>query len=240
MATIDAVVEARDRWLALDPSARAAEGADRVSVAAEAVGMLVARLAAWDYPVDPMLEPCPDVDGAVAELEEAGPRVPPALVEIWRRIGAIRLVDLDRYRHMAFWDDRLGPELADLACDGVVVEGPSSEDWLGYALDTLYELSEYGEEPAFVLSPDDLHKDNTSGGGPYLVLPDEADPWMAPLQDFGWGGRSRPRSAPEGSRPDLVSYLRTAVLECGGFPGYSGATAFEPHRLELTEGLPVF
>ena len=37
-----------------------------------------------------------------------------------------------------------------------------------------------------------------------------------------------------------MSYLRTALLECGGFPGLFGSAEFEPIRLQLTRDLPIF
>lgn len=76
------------------------------------------------------------------------------------------------------------------------------------------------------LAPDDLHKDNVSGGSPYSVaLPD-------PAADF--------RLLNE--RHDLlfVPYLRLAILRSGGLPGLDGRAAqFEPLR-ELIAGLEPF
>ena len=228
-------------WLDGGPDDRARTGPDRIGACAEALAVLVPRLEAMGYPVPDMVVPCRSADEVAATLAEAGGPVPPALVEVWRRIGQISLVDLDGFRHMAYWEQRLGDEAKVWACDGVVVEGAcDDEGWLGYVEDHVLMLAEEGEEVAFPISPDNLHKDQTSGGGPYELVPDAADPWLASLREFGWAGPTRPSSAPEGSAPDLVSYLRTAVLECGGFPGLLGIAAFEPVRLELTDGLPVF
>ena len=38
----------------------------------------------------------------------------------------------------------------------------------------------------------------------------------------------------------LLGYLRHAILETGGFPGFYGNAAFEPLRRELVEGLEPF
>ena len=38
----------------------------------------------------------------------------------------------------------------------------------------------------------------------------------------------------------LLGYLRHAILEMGGFPGFYGNAAFEPLRRELVEGLESF
>jgi hypothetical protein len=102
------------------------------------------------------------------------------------------------------------------------------------------EQAEIGRALGYPISPDDPHKDNTSGGDSYELVPQAADPWMASLRGFSWGGPARPTSAPERSTPDFVSYMRTAILECGGFPGLFGITGFESIRLELIDGLPVF
>lgn len=57
------------------------------------------------------------------------------------------------------------------------------------------------------IAPDVLHKDNVSGGPPYAIhLPDGG--FDALLQD-------------EWHQTTFVAYLRTAILEWGGFPGLS-------------------
>lgn len=239
--SIDEIKRAADRWLAQGASDRTEMGPEVISICGDAVRELVARLQGLGYPVDPMLVPCAEVDGMIEQLEEAGPPVPPALAAVWRELGEITLVDLGQYRHMAFWEERVGGDARVFACDGVVIEGPCGDEaWIDYVIDLFDEQAEVGEEPAFPISPDHLHKDNTSGGDSYELVPEASDPWMSWLREFSWTGPARPQSAPDRSAPDLVSYLRTAILECGGFPGLYGAVAFEPLRLELTDGLPIF
>jgi hypothetical protein len=62
--------------------------------------------------------------------------------------------------------------------------------------------------------------------------------WAAAPPSF-FAGAERPRSALR-ERLDFVSYLRTAVLECAGFPGLLGDRAFEEIRPALLENLPLF
>lgn len=237
----DRIVEAARSWLELDAEGRATQGPIGVAVCAEAIRTLAGRLRELGYPADPMLVAAPAADAAVAEFAAEGHQVPPALAEVWRNVGAVELVDFTTYAHMAWWEALVGPEARVHACDGLVVEAPDDDGgWIGYVLDTFDEQTDAGLSIAYPLGPDHLHKDDTSGGDPYELVPDEADPWMARLRGFDWVGPRRPASALEGSTPDLVSYLRTAVLECGGFPGLHGIDAFEPVRRRLVDDLPIF
>jgi hypothetical protein len=243
------VVDARDRWLAATPAQRAEAGPVAIATCGDALETLTGRLRELGYPVPAPIEPCRDLDVALGQFSEAAIVVPPALVEVWRRIGTLCLVDLDHYRHVAFWDRILDEWHADAAegrggptpsCDGVVIDGPSQEGWVDYAVDMLEDLADQDLPPSLELGPDDLHKDNVSGSGPYeLLLPKPGDdPWLAAVDGFRWSS-PRPSSAPP-DPPDLVSYLRTAILECGGFPGLYGHPAFVPVLDRLTTDLPVF
>jgi hypothetical protein len=62
---------------------------------------------------------------------------------------------------------------------------------------------------------------------------------MPTVRNFDWGGPARPDIAPAGT-VDFVSYLRVALLECGGFPGLYGSDGFEPWRAQLVSGLGTF
>ena len=76
------------------------------------------------------------------------------------------------------------------------------------------------------LAPDDLHKDNTSGGDPYgLLLP-------CPAADFEFINERHGLL--------FVPYLRLAVLRWGGFPGLEGREEESPLLSELTAGLEPF
>jgi hypothetical protein len=87
------------------------------------------------------------------------------------------------------------------------------------------------------LSPDGYHKGNISGGAPYEMQ--VGGVWLAPVENFAWSGALRPVSAPA-DPCDLAAYLRTARLECAGFPGLYGTPQFEPIREQLLRGVPIF
>ena len=63
--------------------------------------------------------------------------------------------------------------------------------------------------------------------------------WLAEVVFFFWSGTRDPESAPAFPL-DLLSYLRTSILECGGFPGLFGHLKFERIREKLVAGLPLF
>jgi hypothetical protein len=142
------------------------------------------------------------------ELEvEAGP-LPISLVSFWNVVGAVDLVGMHPE-----WPDGLDP---------LVVHPPIG------VLSSIYDyIREDEDSPMFGdLAPDDLHKDNISGGDPYGVeLPN-------PLADFLF----------KNERHGLlfVPYLRLAILEWGGFPGLDGESVrFDPLD-DLTQGLEPF
>ena len=95
----------------------------------------------------------------------------------------------------------------------------------------LYEMDENDGETGGAkwfagLAPDDLHKDNVSGGDPYgLELPN-------PSADFPL--------MYERHNSLFVPYLRLAILRWGGFPGLEGrAIQFAPLE-SLTAELIMF
>jgi hypothetical protein len=155
------------------------------------------------YTVDPLTLPSDEMRADCNELEsEAGP-LPLSLTAFWQEVGAIDLVGM----HPS-WPDGLDP---------LVVDPPEG------ALSFLYDE----DEGVFVgLAPDDLHKDNTSGGDPYgLELPN-------PSADFMF--------MYERHNLFFVSYLRLAILRWGGFPGLEGrGIQFEPLE-SLTAELELF
>lgn len=152
------------------------------------------------YTPAPLTPPSEPMRADLAELEaEAGP-LPLSLEIFWQEVGAVDLVGM----HPA-WPDGLDP---------LVVDPPEG------ALACLYEVEEDENAPEGAqwfadLAPDDLHKDNVSGGDPYGVyLPD-------PSADFVFSNERHGLC--------FVLYLRLAILTWGGFPGLDGQSVrFEP------------
>ena len=144
------------------------------------------------YRAEPLTLPSNQMRADYEELEsEAGP-LPLSLIAFWQEVGAIDLVGM----HPS-WPDGLDP---------LVVDPP--EGALSY-------LDDEGEGIFVGLAPDDLHKDNTSGGDPYgLELPN-------PSADFIF--------MYERHNLFFVPYLRLAILRWGGLPGLEGrGIQFEP------------
>jgi len=180
----------------------------------------------------------------ISEVRAATGDVPEILECFWEVIGGIQLVALPGYAHVDFWK-RQGMHWNPGTCDGVWIYSCDDEfrtylineveQRAGYAAEGID--SEAEAEPFQIdLSPDHYHKDDISGGASYAL--DAKPGWLAPLRWFEWTGPVRPRSAPEGV-PDFLSYLRTALFECAGFPGYYGLPRFEPIREKLLVGVEL-
>jgi hypothetical protein len=162
------------------------------------------------YAAEPPLVPPSDTTrAALAELEEMAGPLPLSLVAFWQEVGSVDLVGM----HPS-WPDGLDP---------LVVDPP--EGALYWLEDTEDDTDDEGQRVA-ALAPDDLHKDNVSGGSPYgVALPDPSADFL--LTD---------------ERHDLlfVPYLRLAILRWGGLPGLDArAERFEPLG-ELVAGLEPF
>jgi hypothetical protein len=147
------------------------------------------------YIGQPLTPPSEDVAAACAELVEQAGTLPLSLAAFWQEVGSVDLVGM----HPA-WPDGLDP---------LVVDPPEG------ALSFLCDEEEEDEGMFAGLAPDDLHKDNTSGGDPYGVrLPNAS-------ADFPF--------LYERHNLHFVPYLRLAVLRWGGFPGLDErGEAFEP------------
>lgn len=151
---------------------------------------------------------------SLAELETRCGPLPLSLLGFWQEVGSVDFVGMH-----PTWPKALDP---------LVVGDP------GVALldlDEWEELIEDGEVEASdvfeaSLSPDDLHKDNISGGAPYSVaLPSRGADFV-----FLYEHHELP----------FVSYLRLAILRCGGFPGLEGQNVEFEHLTVLTQGLEPF
>jgi len=158
-------------------------------------------------PPEPLVGPSKESRAAITELEaEAGP-VPISLVAFWQEVGSVDLVG----RHPGWPNGR----------DPLVVYPPDA------TLSCIYDYERDDEDEFFgVLAPDDIHKDNESGGDPYGVgLPNHSVDFIVMYE-----------------RHDMlfVPYLRMAILQWGGFPGLEDLREpFKPLE-KLVAGLEPF
>jgi hypothetical protein len=163
------------------------------------------------YSEGPLVPPSDQSRADYAELEERVGTLPLSLVAFWQEVGSVDWVG----QHPA-WPRLLDP-LVVYPPEGVLsdLEMMEGEE----------EITVSGQAVAG-LAPDDLHKDNISGGSPYgVALPDAAADFV--LQDERHGLL-------------FVPYLRLAILRWGGFPGLeSQAAPFAPLN-QLVEGLVPF
>ena len=209
----------------------------------DAAERMTRNLAEPGYPCEETVIPCADgLDARIRAVEaRIGAPLPPVLRTLWSRVGGIALVDVADYEHVAFWDG-LGITGPQGFCDGVLVY-PCDDEWADSVAGDhemwMEEDAEYRADTPFVvaLSPDGFHKDDISGGEPYGVRPGAG--WAPAWENFAWSGAARPRTAGPGA-PDLLGYLRTALLECAGFPGLLGVPGFEPVRERILRGVAAF
>jgi hypothetical protein len=241
MAKLEQILVCRRRWLEAVSSGAPGEALveDTLGGCREAVLCLGRRLTDLGYPVRSILRPIPaDLDARVARLEGlTGVPVPRVLHQFWRMVGGISFVDLKQYKHVAFWDG-LAIRGAHQFCDGVHVDACDA-DWLSFIAEEVESRTGELDEPPLVysLAPDGYHKDDISGGLPYAI--GSGSDWAPTWENFTWSGYRRPDSAVS-DPTDFVSYLRTAILECAGFPGLFGHPKFEGIRQDLVHDLPVF
>lgn len=144
----------------------------------------------------------------LAELEQMAGPLPISLRAFWLEVGSVDFVGM----HPS-WPAGLDP---------LVVYPPEA------AICDL-ETSEMGPDSGQFeapLAPDDLHKDNVSGGSPYAIaLPDpRAD------SEFMY----------ERNGLLFVQYLRLAILDWGGFPGLSQQDYSLEPLPQLIAGLEPF
>lgn len=157
------------------------------------------------YTEGPLVRPTAETREDFGELEEETGPFPLSLTAFWQEVGSVDLVGM----HPG-WPTLLDP---------LVVYPPAAG------------LSDIGSEEAVdeitgqvqvSLAPDDLHKDNISGGAPYAVaLPDASADFVL---------------LNERHEMFFVPYLRLAILRWGGFPGLDGkAVDFESLNVLVAE-----
>lgn len=245
VAPPERIRELQEGWIRAarvsDAVARAAAGR-ALRGASDATKVLLKNLGKLDYPEVRGVRPPPKrIEDRLAKLRGAlGAAPPPALTLFWETVGGISLVDLTAYQHVGFWKRRGVTGPAGFS-DGVHIDR-CSKGWVRFVCQDHDDLrSDPAGAPrgpyAIPISPDGYHKDNLSGGPTYGMA--IGGGWLAPILDFEWSGSRRPLSAPEGP-PDLIGYLRTALLECAGFPALYGSDSFEPVRIQLLDGVAPF
>jgi hypothetical protein len=240
MASTEQILVCRDRWLgALASGSVAALAHATFEACRESVAQLGSQLAGLGYPLQTFLRPCPaDLFERIEQVEShTGVRLPEVIPEFWRIVGGIGLVDLRHYTHVAFWEG-LGITPAHGFSDGVYVDA-CDDDWLTYTVEDFDNYADDHDEQSFMytLAPDGYHKDDISGGPPYAI--GRGSDWAPTWENFHWAGHRRPETA-TADPPDFVSYLRTAILECAGFPGFFGDREFEAIRRNLVRDLQPF
>jgi hypothetical protein len=169
----------------------------RILTVGQQIAGIARRLRALGYAFDEPSEvfpgPEPETDAAIARIErEIGP-LPLAIKLFWRRVGSVNFI--------GGHDEWGGCEYP----DPLVVYPPSMAiDELDEFLDDRAERQRCNSPYLVPIAPDDLHRQNVSGGMWYnLSVPAVADD--PPLND-------------ERHQITFVSYLELAV-RWGGFPG---------------------
>jgi len=245
MIEIERILEKQRAWQeapAHDEALIQAMAVDMLSGAADAVAVLSENLRKIGYVwVSSERVPANVLEENIQMIEKkTGLSVPKILVAFWQIVGGISLVDLESYRHVSFWRKQKIKAPQGFA-DGLHIYA-CNHDWASYICDE-YEDWQDGDpgdpaEPFLLeLSPDGYHKDDISGSDPYGVFTGSA--WKPIWQYFEWSGAVKPKTA-LADPPDFLSYLRTTVLECAGFPGLLGIPAFDTLRNELLENVPLF
>ena len=245
MIEIDKILEKQRAWQATptnDESVISAMAVESLSKCAEAITILSANLRKIGYEwVSSEPIPANELEGNIRMIQaKTGLSVPQLLVPFWKVVGGISFVDLEHYRHVRFWQKHKITAPQGFA-DGLHVYACNRE-WASYICNEYEDWQsddERDETEQFLLdlSPDGYHKDNISGGESYGVFAEST--WKPIWQYFEWSGAVKPVTA-VADPPDFLSYLRTTVLECAGFPGLFGIPAFDSFRNELLTEVPLF
>jgi len=239
---IEKILEKQRAWQGAAERALSAMAIESLSGCAGAIAILSGNLRKIGYAwvsAEPI--PANELEGSIRMIEaNTGIVVPKILTAFWKIVGGVSFVDLEHYRHVDFWRKRqiAGPQGY---ADGLHVDA-CSRGWAAFVCQDYEDWQEdedHDEAEGYLLSlsPDGYHKDNISGGDSYGVFAESS--WKPAWQNFEWSGAAKPVTA-IADPPDFLSYLRTAVLECAGFPGLLGVPAFDRLREELLEGVPLF
>lgn len=245
MTTIEKVLEAQRTWQEIPVDNEAAMkliALESLSKCADALAVLGGNLKSFGYPwvsFEPF--PAQELRRNIQTIEtNTGLAIPGILAAFWERVGGISFLDLDNYRHVGFWQKQ-GVIPPNGFADGLHIDA-CSKGWANSICSDFIDWQEYftrgdAEHFLFSLAPDGYHKDNISGGSPYGLYAGSS--WKPVWQNFEWSGRTRPVTAPE-DPPDFLSYLRTTILECAGFPALLGDPAFTPIKDRLLMNVPLF
>ncbi len=194
-----------DPALRADADAVAAETMRRVRRAVERLREGLPALGwAFEEPDDVLVDPCPDVAVQIEAAEAAVGPLPLSLRAFATEVGNVSLLGTN-----PAWAVEYPDAVVVAAAPGLLIEEHAERvemDW----------FAEAGEERfPMPLAPDALHKADVSGGEAYAIwLPDAAAdaPWTE--DDLHPG--------------PFVDYLRRALLDWAGLPGWQREPALAP------------
>jgi hypothetical protein len=245
MIKIEKILEKQRAWQAVsadDESLISAIASESFATSTDAIAILSENLREIGYTwVSSESIPVHGLEENIQRIEaKTGLSVPKILVEFWKIIGGISMVDLKTYQHVDFWGKYQIVAPKGFA-DGLHVDACNNE-WAAYICHDYDDWKNFQRQDEFEkfllsLSPDGFHKDNISGGMPYGVFAESS--WKPIWQYFEWSGPKHPVTA-LADPPDFLSYLRTTILECAGFPALLGIPAFDTLKENLLEGVPIF
>jgi len=136
--------------------------------------------------------PSEEMLAAIDTLAARVGALPLSLRSFWQVVGEVTLVGRDPEGGLPVYSDPLWLEGPDIALAELEDDGG---------------MEDGGDAFFCPIAPDVFHKDNGSGGTPYTIaLPN---------------GAFDARLEGEWRKLDFVAYLRTAILDWGGFPGIS-------------------
>ena len=245
MNTIEKILENQRAWQALsadDEAVLSIVALESLSKCADAITVLSENLRKIGYIwVYSERIPAEVLERNIQIIEKrTGLSVPKVLVSFWKIIGGVSFVDLENYQHVDFWKENKISSKNGFA-DGLHIDA-CNDEWASSVCDEYVDWIEFStpdKSDGFLLSfsPDGFHKDKISGGAPYGVLAGSI--WKPIWRNFEWSGIVQPVTA-LAYPPDFLSYLRTTILECAGFPSLLGVPTFNPIKEKLLQRVPLF